>query len=455
MDSTKSPVVEVKVGGKSFETTVQLDPNAPDNIADVLQKALASEEAKKAGVDPVTDAGKEAELSWLDILSPEGEDPDLNKVPGQDKMRTGEKVKIPGAAKTAEPPKPVANGNPPPKTASAAEAPPPSPDGGKEQPRVLSAEEFNKKDSSGFIRYKGVKPENQDRPYVYDTATGESWMKRDDGMWEQRTRMAGSGEWQLFDRDTGAWRAVNPEERRHFERMVSEHAPQKAPRDGGYNASHFAGLFPGALAAQSYRQPAADTRGGRTDRPSGPSYRSTSVATGGGPGFPFLSVASSSADGGFSPAGGYGASGIDMMVDQQSFENKRQARKLTFMIQILLAAIGQGNIDAIENALTLISLKSKTTLIQASQHMILAMMGYEEQTNNIVNEMEKLAKKDPTAGQSMGFMQLSARMNQYSTARQAITNTVRDVMSMVEELATIEKSVYDKKDRDAQFYRWA
>jgi len=61
----------------------------------------------------------------------------------------------------------------------------------------------------------------------------------------------------------------------------------------------------------------------------------------------------------------------------------------------------------------------------------------------------------PQADQGATLAGLNAQMNQYSMTRQAITNSVRDIMSMVEEMSNLENSLYSKKDREAGLYRWA
>lgn len=147
-----------------------------------------------------------------------------------------------------------------------------------------------------------------------------------------------------------------------------------------------------------------------------------------------------------------GFTSIDMMVERSGFENARKARKLDMILQILMSSIMMGNIDAIANAMTMIGLKSKNTLVHASMHMLAAMNHYEKKTDEITKRIAEISKdQQPNAAKLQMEM---ANLSSYSSARQAITNSVRDVMSMVEEITTLEKSLYDKKDRDAQFYRW-
>ncbi|GEM_PF-3747913 len=167
--------------------------------------------------------------------------------------------------------------------------------------------------------------------------------------------------------------------------------------------------------------------------------------------------------------GGYGV-GIDLsnngfMIGQNSLDARAQKRAYDRVINQLLAAIKMGNIDMIRSALTFVTLKSKTTLIEASLHMVKAMQYYDTQTQQVVDQMGQLANRtnqdhapgannqpDNTNAQ---LGSLNARMNQYSMSRTAITNLTRDIMTMVQEMSDLENSVYSKRDRDSMHYRWA
>lgn len=167
--------------------------------------------------------------------------------------------------------------------------------------------------------------------------------------------------------------------------------------------------------------------------------------------------------------GGYGV-GIDLsnngfMIGQNSLDARAQKRAYDRIINQLLAAIKMGNIDMIRSALTFVTLKSKTTLIEASLHMVKAMQYYDTQTQQVVDQMGQIANRtnqdhapgannqpDNTNAQ---LGSLNARMNQYSMSRTAITNLTRDIMTMVQEMGDLENSVYSKRDRDSMHYRWA
>lgn len=159
--------------------------------------------------------------------------------------------------------------------------------------------------------------------------------------------------------------------------------------------------------------------------------------------------------------GGYGGyaevgdfSGNNFYINQQNYENRAKARHLDFLTQILLAAICQGNVDMIESAITVINLKAKTTLIETAKHVIEAMRQYDKEMKTISDQMAALAGRRPEDG-GASLQHLNAEMNSLSMVRTAITNMLRDIMTMNEEMSTLENSIYSKKDRDAQFYRWA
>ncbi len=163
---------------------------------------------------------------------------------------------------------------------------------------------------------------------------------------------------------------------------------------------------------------------------------------GGGIGF---GVGSAGFDGDFS--------GTGLMIGMNAMENRAKGRKLDAMVNMLLAAILQGNVDMIESAMTIMNLKSKTTLIGAAAQTIRAMQLYDRNMKGISDQIGELAgKKQEDAGARLAG--LNAEMNQVSMVRQAITNNLKDIMSMVEEMSTLEKSIYDVKSREAALYRW-
>jgi hypothetical protein len=153
-------------------------------------------------------------------------------------------------------------------------------------------------------------------------------------------------------------------------------------------------------------------------------------------------------------SGGFDLSGTSFYAMGDCYEMKRKARQIEMMINQLWAMICQGNVDAIEGALILMNLKSKTTLIDAAKQMILAMREYEKQMNGLTDEISKIAGKPQTDGGAQ-LQLFSSKMQGYSMGRQAVTNSVRDIMTMVEEFSNLESSILARKERDVRYTQWA
>jgi len=145
--------------------------------------------------------------------------------------------------------------------------------------------------------------------------------------------------------------------------------------------------------------------------------------------------------------------GTGFSIGMSGGNYRETARKLDAMLQQLMAAISMGNVDAISSAITLLGLKSKTTMIQASLQVIGAMRQYDDQMKTLSNQMGALNSRD--SGYQGQLSGLNSQMQGVSMSRQAIANTLRDVMGMNEEISTFEKSIYDVKSRSqANYARW-
>lgn len=177
----------------------------------------------------------------------------------------------------------------------------------------------------------------------------------------------------------------------------------------------------------------------------------------GGPGGGYGGVGTA----GFGGVGGFGG-GMDLSntgfgIGMQGGEARSKARAMDGLINQLLAAIMQGNLDAITSALTICNLKAKTTMTQAATHVVRAMQLYDRQMRTISDQMGAIAGQagtnNPNSSAQMGH--LNSEMNQISMSRQAISNMLRDIMTMNEEMSNQEKSFYDVKSREASLYRWS
>ena len=167
--------------------------------------------------------------------------------------------------------------------------------------------------------------------------------------------------------------------------------------------------------------------------------------------------------GGFGIGGGFGGgafAGMDFSntgfsIGFNAMNNRDKARALDVILNMLLASIMSGNLDAITTALTMVNLKSKTTLIEASVHMIQAMRYYDKQSKETSDKIAAVVGK-PSQDGGATIAQYNNEMNQYSMTRQAITNGVRDVMTMIEELSNAEQGFRTKREHIASSAtRWA
>ena len=170
-----------------------------------------------------------------------------------------------------------------------------------------------------------------------------------------------------------------------------------------------------------------------------------------GPGGSFANVGVAGAGGGY---GGFGdMTGTGFSVGFNGMNNRDKARHLEGLINQLLMMIASGNIDMIETAISICNLKAKTTMIEASLHVIKAMQSYDKQMQGISDEMGKLSGKETDYNGHLA--QLNADMNQISMTRQTMTRVLQDIMSMNEEMGTLEDSIYNVKSRESSHYRWA
>ena len=151
-------------------------------------------------------------------------------------------------------------------------------------------------------------------------------------------------------------------------------------------------------------------------------------------------------------------SNTGFMIRQQYGDTKRKARELDIMIDRLLAAINQGNFDAIESALTLINLKSKTTALGAAKEMITGMQHYDKQTKDAQDRITGLINNQgmKDIDKNAELSRINSEMGQYSMFRQALQNSMRDVLSMVEQMTDLENSYRQRSERiKSSSTRWA
>lgn len=161
--------------------------------------------------------------------------------------------------------------------------------------------------------------------------------------------------------------------------------------------------------------------------------------------------------GGSSSIAGFGGvgdlTGTGFSIQSSGGDYRQKARQTDAILRQLMAAIAAGNVDAISSAITILTMRSKSTMIQASLQVIGAMRQYDNQMRQLSDQMGALNSRNPNYQSQLAG--LNGQLQSVSMGRQAIANTLRDVMGMNEEISTFEKSIYDVKSRTQSSYaRW-
>lgn len=137
--------------------------------------------------------------------------------------------------------------------------------------------------------------------------------------------------------------------------------------------------------------------------------------------------------------------GTTLAIASTSNALRSETRKTEDAIKKLLRAAMSGNYEAIKTCLILLDKKSSQTVISMGTSTIKAMQSYETQMGELSKSMEKLSTQDPSYNAKLA--KINSDMNMYSMNRQAISNFLRDTMSMREEVGNLTHGVLTK---DAQ-----
>ncbi len=127
------------------------------------------------------------------------------------------------------------------------------------------------------------------------------------------------------------------------------------------------------------------------------------------------------------------ASGNNFISDQ-----KKEKVKMDKLIQDILLAIQSGNVDAISDALIVMGLQSKRTLLGVASHVVKALQVYDQQLQKVSEDMGKITGTEKNANATM--QKLSLDMSTYSMGRTALVNSLRDVQTMNEEIDNVANS---------------
>ena len=127
---------------------------------------------------------------------------------------------------------------------------------------------------------------------------------------------------------------------------------------------------------------------------------------------------------------------IIIKEDEQDATNK--------LIAELLKQVKQGNVEAVDQLLILISKKSKKEQEAIAKNLISALKELDQKQQKLSEQLSNL-KTDKS--QSQRLADLNKDLNKISASRKAITDTLRETMQVQEEVADTTKSILDKQGR--------
>ncbi len=171
--------------------------------------------------------------------------------------------------------------------------------------------------------------------------------------------------------------------------------------------------------------------------------------------------------GGFGGIGGFGGCGGELLTTESACGTlsygdltgtgfaiqsmggsaRMKGNKIEAMINQLLAMIASGNVDAITSALNLCTQKARMTLSEVAAQVVKAMQVYDKQTEKLSEKMASLSGKGNSSETAGQLSSLNTQASQISSTRQMMTEFLRTVMGMLEELGNINKGVGDTMAR--------
>lgn len=133
----------------------------------------------------------------------------------------------------------------------------------------------------------------------------------------------------------------------------------------------------------------------------------------------------------------------NLLTIQSTTNNLRaEAQRTERLVKKLLKAAQSGNWEAVKSAMIYLDKRASQIVIGIGTQTIKAMQLYEQQMNQVTASIGKL-KGGETDYQSR-LAQLNSQMNLYSQNRSAISNFMRDCMSMRETIANETHSILQK-----------
>ena len=146
-------------------------------------------------------------------------------------------------------------------------------------------------------------------------------------------------------------------------------------------------------------------------------------------------------------------SGTTLAIASAGSNIRSEARKTDKVLKKLLQAALSGNFEAIKTALIFLDKRASLVTIGMGAQTIKAMQSYEKQMSALSTNIGKLKGTEPDYNAKLA--KINSEMNQYSMNRQAISNFLRDTMSMKEEISNLTSSFLTKAGQIASTVsRW-
>lgn len=154
--------------------------------------------------------------------------------------------------------------------------------------------------------------------------------------------------------------------------------------------------------------------------------------------------------------GGMDILGLGNTFYGQAMDERSRARQLDAEINRLKMMIMSGNMDAILQAVTLLTLRSKSTLRNAAATMITSMQNSNRQMEVQNNRLEALSGNNTRSSQAnqTEMMSINNQIQGINMDRQTAMNAVRDMMSALEEQTSTEQGIRRGFEQLRQISSW-
>jgi len=138
-------------------------------------------------------------------------------------------------------------------------------------------------------------------------------------------------------------------------------------------------------------------------------------------------------------------SGTTLSIQAVGSNLKQQSKETDKLIKKLLQAAVAGNWDSVKDALIFLDKRANQIIAGIGAQTIKAMQSYEKQMSQLSGTLGKLKGTEPDYNAKLA--KINSDMNMYSMNRQAITNFLRDTMTMREEIGNLTHSVLGADER--------